>query len=414
MAAVALMVRLHSVYLALPSSSKTARSQVDEDEMFVVLWRGLEPPAFICLPTVIAFIDALAKTCVSKYSRHGASASPRVPAECTDRVVGALSTLLPRHAASTALACACANALKVFAGSCGDDDTAAPGSRALHAGALPLLELMLPAVEAELAGGVVDKAKRKLLSTVTEFVHTLREVKARREALLAELLADDKSEPARRAKSRKPTAAKTKHSPRGTASAATAAAAEVQPPSADVDQAAAAFGAVSIADAAPAAAPAAEPAPPVEATLARPTESEPVATTPPPLPQWLLQAVQRPTVPPPPPPAAPPPAALLHHHLPQGLRLYRLPCRLPPRLLRHAARGHSGRRRLPSHSSRRLPQRRRSGGSLPRCLLSCRAGICLRRRRPANRLRARGAAAAPPFQGCRPGRCRASRSAPYA
>jgi hypothetical protein len=251
-----------------------------------------------------AFIDALATLAISAV---GGRCAPFRAASATDSIVRALNCFwkLPRR---VELACACANALKAFAGGCGDDDTFAPGSRALHAGALPPLESMLPAVEAELAAGGVDKAKRKLLGIVPEFVRTLRDLKARREAALAELLADDKPEPAQRAKSGKPAAAKAKRGPQGKGSAAAAAVAEaeVQPPAAEVDEAAAALDAVSIADAAPAAAPAAEPERVVE-PLAPPAEPEPAAVTPPPLPQWLLQAVQRP--PAPPPPAAPPPGA---------------------------------------------------------------------------------------------------------
>ena len=251
-----------------------------------------------------AYIDTLASLAISAV---GGRCPPFRAASATDSIVRAMDCFwkLPRR---TELACACAIALKAFAGSCGDDDTFAPGSRALHAGALPLLESMLPAVEAELAGGGVEKAKRKVLGIVPEFVRTLRDLKARREAALAELLADDKAEPARRAKSSKAT--KAKHSAQGKASAAaaTVAPAEMQPPRAEVDEAAAALDAVSIADVAPAAAPASEPLIEPTQTPTPPAEPEPVAATPPPLPQWLLQAVQRP--PPPPPPAAPPPTAL--------------------------------------------------------------------------------------------------------
>ena len=301
-AAAALMARLRIVRVEL----KTAAPELEDeeaDEILKVLSDGFAGPVLYHVSVAVACINALAS--LAKPTRGFANSKTSRAASATDMITLALSKMLPRHAASTALACACANALKAFAGSCGDDD--APGLCALHAGALPLLESMLPAVEAELAGSGVDKAHRKLLGTLPEFVRTLLDLKARREAVLAELLAGDKAEPARRAKSSKTTTAKAKHSPQNKASSEAGAAEQVPSQPAGVDQAAAALDAVSIADAAPTAA--AEPAPPVDATPMTPAAPEPVAAIPPPLPQWLLQAVQRPTVPPPPPPAAPPPGA---------------------------------------------------------------------------------------------------------
>ena len=312
-AAVTLFARLHAIRLTGTAGALDPGSVGrEENEMVDALFQGLDGMIIqshshgqLAFAPAAAFINTLG---ILAESAVGGRCAPFRAASATESIVRALNCFWKLQCVE--VACASANALKAFARSCGDDDTFAPGSRALHAGALPLLESMLPAVEAELAAGGVDKATRKLLGTVLDFVRTLRDLKARREAALAELLADDKPEPAQRAKSGKPVAAKAKRGPQGKGSAAAAAVAEaeVQPPAGEVDEAAAALDAVSIADAAPAAAPAAEPERVVEPTPppAPPAEPEPAAVTPPPLPQWLLQAVQRPLAPPPPPQAAPP------------------------------------------------------------------------------------------------------------
>jgi hypothetical protein len=214
----------------------------------------------------------------------------------------------------------CADTLRAFAGGCSVDDTAAPGTHALRLGALPLLQSMLPAVNAELAEGGNDKAARKQCRIITDFVSKLRVLGARCEAAAAALVAEEEAERAQRSKAAqgsKAAAAKAK---------AKKGAAATKKPQPEVDLAAAALGAMAVADAGaaasspppaeapPAALPAAPPAVPPAAPPAEPLVA-PIAAllqaVPPPLPPWLMQAMQQPAAAPPPaaPSAAPPRAA---------------------------------------------------------------------------------------------------------
>jgi hypothetical protein len=197
----------------------------------------------------------------------------------------------------------CADTLRAFAGGCSVDETAAPGTHALRLGALPLLQSMLPAVNAELAEGGNDKAARKQCRIITDFVGKLRVLEARREAAAAALVAEEEVERAQRSKAAqgsKVNAAKAK--------AKKGAAATKKPPAAEVDQAAAELSDMAIADASAGAA--AGGPPPAEALPvvppAAPATAPPAASlqaAPPPLPPWLAQVMQQP------PPSPPPPAA---------------------------------------------------------------------------------------------------------
>jgi hypothetical protein len=225
----------------------------------------------------------------------GGRCSPACAAVVTNAMLAALHKMLPQHAASAELAGAFAGALRAFAGGCGGDDASAPGAHALHGGALPLLESMLPAVEAELAAGGLDKADRKQRGAVADFVRTLRALEASREAIAlraaAALVAEEETERARRSKGgKKAKSAKSKAAP-------PAALAEA------VEPMTAAVAAVSVADAAASMAPAEPPA--AEPLPAAQPQPDAAPAAPPPLPPWLLQAMLAPP-PQPTPPIAPP------------------------------------------------------------------------------------------------------------
>jgi hypothetical protein len=304
-AGLALLDRLQTVALAATAPEKIVSVfQSQEDAIFDALLSGLAGTALAQEERASACIDALSPFAKSV---AGGRCAPRRADRAVDAVITALRKMLPEHAASTQLASCCALALKVFAGGCSGDDAAAPGTRALCAGALPLLESMLPAVDAELVAGGLNKATRKQLAFIAEYVRLLRGVAAQREAAAVALIAEDEAQRAQRSKlaqagkSKSSKAKKTKqlHS-------------EVQQPTA-------ALAAVSVADECAASAeppaplpvlpppprappPQREPPPPVLPPLPPPPppQPQPVPATPPPLPPWLQQAMQQP---PPRPPA---------------------------------------------------------------------------------------------------------------
>ena len=161
----------------------------------------------------------------------------------------------------------------------------------------------MPAVEAEVARGV-DKARRKQLGAVTDFVRTLRALEARRVAVMEALLAEEEAEGARRSKVPQASkASKAKASKAKKTGSAAAAAEHAQP---EADQTAAAFGGMTVANAGAEAPPRGEAPPAVPPAAMPPASPAQTAVAAPPLPPWLTQVMQQP---PPPGAAASQPAA---------------------------------------------------------------------------------------------------------
>ncbi len=292
--------RLLHVMNAAPLVADVFVSEVlkHQDGIVDALIRGLAGPALAELHWTTSCVSKLGSFALFRIDSPGA---PRRADRIVDAVVAALRKMLPEHAASSELAGFCAFTLNACAGACSGNDAAAPGTRALCAGALPLLESMLPTVEAELAGGGLSMESREEHAGVIEYVRLLRGLAAQREAAAASLVADEEAERAQRSKAAQ--GGKTKSSKAGKA--------KKKQTQAEVQQATAAFAAVSVAEASAAPTeppPATQPAP--EHPVLPPPSPPPqpvVPVLPPPLPPWLLQAMQQP---PPPQPAAPPPAAL--------------------------------------------------------------------------------------------------------
>jgi hypothetical protein len=288
-----LMMRLQQLALAMkaPDEAVVSIFRMSERKMFEALRGALTQLAHANILWALKMLNAL--PCLAK-AVGGGRCSPACAAATTDAVVATLRKMLPENATFAELAGAFAGALRAFAGGCGGDDASAPGTHALRAGALPLLESMQPAVERALTGSYLDKAARKQLGAVADFVRTLRALEASREAsalrAAAALLAEEEAELARRSKGgKKVKACKSKAAPVAAAAAA-------------VEQVTA-FAAISIADVAaimaPAESQAAETEPPA------PPQPDAALAALPPLPPWLLQAMLAPP-PQPTPPIAPP------------------------------------------------------------------------------------------------------------
>jgi hypothetical protein len=243
-----------------------------EDEIFDALLCGLAGPALAKLLWAVACIGTLAS--FTHTPAVGRCATRRAD-RAVDAVIATLRKMLPECAASAELACSCAFTLEGFAGGCSGDDAAAPGTRALCAGALPLLESMLPAVEAELAAGGLDKERRKQHAMVAGYVRTLRALAARREAAAAALIAEEEAEQAQRSKAAQAGKGKSSKTSKSKAK---------QP---QMQQATAALAAVSLAGAGTAPA---EPPP-----VLQPTPPQPVP--PPPAPPVLPPPVPLPVLP---------------------------------------------------------------------------------------------------------------------
>ena len=305
-----LLARLQELALAIkaPEAAVVLIFRAKERKIFDVLGVALTELAHISTGWALA-LDILNALPFFAKAVGGGRCSPACAAAATNAVIAALRKMLPQHADSAELAGASASALRAFAGGCGGDDASAPGTHALRGGALPLLESMLPAVEAELAGGHLEKAARKRRGAVADFMRTLRAAEANREAVAlraaAALLAEEEAEHARRSKGgKKAKGAKGEAAP---AAAVTEA----------VEQVTAAVAAVSVADVAASMTPAEPPA--AEPQSLAPPQPDAASAVPPPLPPWLLQAMQAPPpqpqppiapviAPQPPPPALPPPA----------------------------------------------------------------------------------------------------------
>jgi hypothetical protein len=198
---------------------------------------------------------------------------PALAVAAIDGILSALRTL-QRDPDSLNFAAQCADALENFAGLCGEADAAHPGTYALRAGALPLLEAALATVDDDVDYSVYD--------SVDAMVLKLRGVRA--DAAMAELLAEEEAEAAaRKAKAGKgaKSKAKAKASKSKSAGAATA---SKSPPAKS-----------STVIPAPAEQPMA-PAPPAPVP-APPQPEPPQSSLPPPLPPWLMQAMQQPPAP---------------------------------------------------------------------------------------------------------------------
>jgi hypothetical protein len=209
---------------------------------------------------------------------------PELAAAATDAIVAALRALQPKPGSSVAFVAACAEMINNFTGACGEADAAKEGTYALRAGALPLLEPTLAFLDA------TDNDYNDTDYESIEFVvHKLQGVRA--DAAMAELLAEEEAEAAaRKAKAGKgaKSKAKAKASKSKSAGAATA---SKSPPAKS-----------STVVPAPAEQPMA-PAPP--APVPAPPQPEAPQSSPPPLPPWLMQAMQQPAPAPPAPVATP-------------------------------------------------------------------------------------------------------------
>jgi hypothetical protein len=292
-----LLARLQSVARTVPTRSEEIVSAFrDEAAIFALILDGIPG---LDIATAAVFVGWLPNFSMTV---NGGPCAPSHAAKATEATMAVLRRMSAEDKVSLAGVSYCARALGTFAGGCSVDDAAAPGTYALRLGALPLLESMLPAVNAELAAARSDKGARKQFSLVTDCLSKLRALEARREAAAAALVAEEEAEHARRskaAKNGKAAAAKAK-AKKGSAAAAAAA---KKPQPAEVDKAAAALGAMAIADASAGAA--AGGPPPAEAVPAAPPAAplQAAQAAPPPLPPWLTQAMQQP------PPSPPPPAA---------------------------------------------------------------------------------------------------------
>lgn len=292
-----LLARLQSVARTVPTRSEEIVSAFrDEAAIFALILDGIPGLDIATAAVFVAWLPNFSMTV------NGGPCAPSHAAKATEVTMAVLRRMSAEDKVSLAGVSYCATALGTFAGGCSVDDAAAPGTYALRLGALPLLESMLPAVNAELAAARSDKGARKQFNLVTDCLSKLRALEARREAAAAALVAEEEAEHARRskaAKNGKAAAAKAK-AKKGSAAAAAAA---KKPQPAEVDKAAAELSDMAIADASAGAA--AGGPPPAEAVPAAPPAAplQAAQAAPPPLPPWLTQAMQQP------PPSPPPPAA---------------------------------------------------------------------------------------------------------